>query len=884
MSKAKRKNPFIAVTLVAFVLSSSLFFTSADNRFFDIFLRILPSLTEDEKVFVLTLDDDSMALAGGFPFRREVYGDIVILLKELGVREIVFDLSFLDESALRFDERYTADALGWFLASSFYRLNEAAAAAVDRIGPDASQIDRALAQRNIRTASQIARDELAASVPYLGRDVDEYFARTLAFSGRSWLTLTFFPPEVLRGDAEFNTDPEIDRFLAEYIALENVVSRGDRRTPEMVGVMPAIHKLLTRARGAGFVNAGPDRDGLRRRVDLLLRYQGNYYGQLTLTAMQERLGFTSIEVTNRRITLKNDDGVLLRIPRAQDGSVLLKWPKKNFDDYNMMSLLELIQHTQIESQFMLNITEMENWGFFFYSEEPLTPWDYYLIEQEIRQEAFANNAAGGDEWLFARQNFHRAIEGFLFGPYEEEILFDVGDDLEFAEYVQELFRVSRDQFARMAEIRENASVLYGSFSVIGSDATSMTDHGLITFQENYPNVGSYAVMANMLLAGEFLSDAPRFVSAIIALLYALLIGFFISRFETHKSIITGILSLLLLSGSFAAFFLITRIYIGFSVPLITTALTFVSLIAIKFLTASREKAFLHNAFSRYLAPEIISDIINDPSKLNLGGEKRVMTAIFTDIKGFSTISEKVDPQQLVTLLNRYLTTMSNIVMRNLGTIDKYIGDAIVAFFGAPIYHEDHAVLACRSAVAMKEAEIEINKMVKEENLSPMQLFTRIGINTGEMVVGNMGAENKMDYTIMGNAVNLTARLEGVNTQYRTRGILLSEYTREKIGDEFLLRRLDRVRVVGINTPLRLYELLGIKEKATQAEIDAVEQWEKTLDLYEKQQFTAALETFKSLQQANPQDNVAGLYIERCEGYIKEPPPADWDAVRNLTEK
>ena len=136
MSKAKRKNPFIAVTLVAFVLSSSLFFTSADNRFFDIFLRILPSLTEDEKVFVLTLDDDSMALAGGFPFRREVYGDIVILLKELGVREIVFDLSFLDESALRFDERYTADALGWFLASSFYRLNEAASAAVDNIGPE----------------------------------------------------------------------------------------------------------------------------------------------------------------------------------------------------------------------------------------------------------------------------------------------------------------------------------------------------------------------------------------------------------------------------------------------------------------------------------------------------------------------------------------------------------------------------------------------------------------------------------------------------------------------------------------------------------------------------------------------------------------------------
>jgi len=363
-----------------------------------------------------------------------------------------------------------------------------------------------------------------------------------------------------------------------------------------------------------------------------------------------------------------------------------------------------------------------------------------------------------------------------------------------------------------------------------------------------------------------------------------LVCYLLSRFETHISIITGICSLVFLSCFFVIFFITTKIYIGFAVPLIATALTFISLVTFKFLTASREKAFLHSAFSRYLAPEIITDIINDPTKLNLGGEKRVMTAIFTDIRSFSTISEKIDPQQLVKLLNLYLTRMSNIVMWNLGTIDKYIGDAIVAFFGAPIYHENHAILACRSAVAMKEAEKEINKMVIEENLSPLQLFTRIGINTGEMVVGNMGAENKMDYTIMGNAVNLTARLEGVNTQYRTGGILISEYTREQIGDEFLLRKLDRVRVVGINTPLRLYELLNLKEKATDAEITAVQHWEKNLELYEKQQFPQALQGFKSLQQVNPDDNVAGLYIERCEGYIKEPPPPEWHAVRNLTEK
>jgi adenylate cyclase len=177
----------------------------------------------------------------------------------------------------------------------------------------------------------------------------------------------------------------------------------------------------------------------------------------------------------------------------------------------------------------------------------------------------------------------------------------------------------------------------------------------------------------------------------------------------------------------------------------------------------------YTAFSRYLSPVIINELIADPGKLNLGGEKRIMTAMFTDLQGFSSISEQLDPVQVVRLLNRYLTTMSAVIMENMGTIDKYEGDAIIAFFGAPVYREDHAALACRSALGIKKAEQALNAVIISEGLSSAPLFTRIGINTGEMVVGNMGAENKMDYTIMGNAVNLASRLEGVNKQYHPGG-------------------------------------------------------------------------------------------------------------------
>jgi adenylate cyclase len=317
----------------------------------------------------------------------------------------------------------------------------------------------------------------------------------------------------------------------------------------------------------------------------------------------------------------------------------------------------------IELAFIQNIAMMNDSGFFHYWDETMNPWEHYLAAEEIRQSAFDNNEAASPEWIQARKGFFQSSGKFFKGLYEEYILADVGDDPEIAEFVRDLFSVSRDQFNRMDEIRNGTAILHDSFVVIGSDATSMTDNGLITFQEHYPNVGSYAVIANMLLSGEFLNDAPWFISAIIALLYALLIGFFVSRLETHISIITGMSGILLLCTSFVVFFVLTKTYIGIAVPLAATSLVFISLMVTKFLTASHEKAFLHNAFSRYLAPDVITDIINNPDKLNLGGEKREMTAIFTDIRGFSTISEQLDPTQLVKLLNRYLTAMSNIIRR-----------------------------------------------------------------------------------------------------------------------------------------------------------------------------------------------------------------------------
>jgi class 3 adenylate cyclase len=292
---------------------------------------------------------------------------------------------------------------------------------------------------------------------------------------------------------------------------------------------------------------------------------------------------------------------------------------------------------------------------------------------------------------------------------------------------------------------------------------------------------------------------------------------------------------------------------------------------------------LKNAFSRYLSPVVVDEIIQDPSRLTLGGEKREMTVIFTDIQSFSTITEQLEPARLVSLLNLYLSTMSNIISDNLGTIDKYVGDAVVAFFGAPLRQENHAILACRSALQIKEAEKILNRRILEERLSSLPLFTRIGINTGLMVVGNMGSENKLNYTVMGSAVNLASRLEGVNKLYRTGGILISEYTRDQIGDEFVCRTLDRVRVVGISTPVRIYEITGFRATASAADGGRAAAWENAMALFEGWRFTEAEKVFSSIASADPSDETAKIYLARCREFITAP-PGNWDGVNNLTQK
>jgi class 3 adenylate cyclase len=294
-------------------------------------------------------------------------------------------------------------------------------------------------------------------------------------------------------------------------------------------------------------------------------------------------------------------------------------------------------------------------------------------------------------------------------------------------------------------------------------------------------------------------------------------------------------------------------------------------------------SYLQKAFSTYLSGEVVQDIMADPSRLQLGGSKRQMTAVFTDIENFSSMAEELDPEDLVRLLNIYLTGLSDVILEQRGTIDKYVGDAIIAFFGAPLKIPDHALRACTSAVLMKRYEQTLGREFCENHLRPVPLPTRIGINTGSMVVGNMGSQRKMNYTIMGNAVNIASRLEGLNKMYGT-WILASEDTVREIGDTFLTRRLDRVRPVGIHTPIQVYELIDFSEAVTERQRGTVEAFHEALDLFEKRDWAAAEAGFQKILDLSPRDSPSHVFLERCGNNRRNPPPPDWDGVFELHSK
>jgi class 3 adenylate cyclase/CHASE2 domain-containing sensor protein len=289
----------------------------------------------------------------------------------------------------------------------------------------------------------------------------------------------------------------------------------------------------------------------------------------------------------------------------------------------------------------------------------------------------------------------------------------------------------------------------------------------------------------------------------------------------------------------------------------------------------KDKRRIKSAFSKYVAPDVVEGLVADPSRLKLGGEKREISVLFSDLAGFTSLSETMDPQELLSLLNEYLDAMVDIVHEESGTLDKYIGDAIMALYGAPNSLADHAARACRTAVRMQRRLAELDAMWREQGRPALHM--RIGINTGTPVVGNIGGEKRFDYTALGDSVNLAARLEPACKTYGV-DIMISEATRVHAGDAIVVRELDLLAVYGKAQPVPVYHLMGLAGDDTGPLADLRRHYHDGLAAYRRRDFDLATSYFRAALELEPADGPSALYLQRCRDYMLNPPPADWDFV------
>jgi len=450
-------------------------------------------------------------------------------------------------------------------------------------------------------------------------------------------------------------------------------------------------------------------------------------------------------------------------------------------------------------------------------------------------------------------------------------------------------------------------ILKDKLVFIGATEIGIYDARSTPFDASFPGVEIHATVAGNIIDGRYLikNNLTKGLDMILLFVMPLLLVLLLMRaqgtFIGFTILLAFVFLHLFLNYIFFARFklILSALYPGLSL-----AFAYIFFEGYRNLVIERRSRYLRRAFSSYVSPALVAEILHNPDKLKLGGENRIITVLFSDIRGFTTLSEKTTPEMLVSLLNEYLSPMTQIVMDERGTLDKYIGDAIMAIFGAPLDVPDHSKRACISALHMLEKLEKLNQEWHGKGWPHISIG--IGINSGEAIVGNMGADVRFDYTAIGDTVNLASRLEGLNKLYGT-GIIISKSTLEDINsseppvvspstlrqssglrtgkDEpsFLVRELDLVQVKGKNEPIAIFELLGLDNKDSK-KIEIVSLFNEALNLYREQRFQKAKEAFSEILETFPGDDPSTLYIKRCTDYIDHPPPPEWDGVYIAKEK
>lgn len=483
-------------------------------------------------------------------------------------------------------------------------------------------------------------------------------------------------------------------------------------------------------------------------------------------------------------------------------------------------------------------------------------------------------------------------QGFRYVPFSQVIddsTFKTKDEIELETDINAFDEGMKSLF-------KNKIVLVGSVMAEERDYHNVPIANIEGGKKNYTmnGVEIHATAIQNVIDGNFITvlDPSLEMALILALSLVTFLGLW--RFRQIKlrhvwilEIISFVIVLLLIAGIFElaiVLFSSSSILMNIVNPSLAVVLAYFGTAVYQYLTEREQKSMIKGVFGHYLNPAVVNILVNDPDKAKLGGDRRELTIFFSDIASFTTISEHYhkDPEGLVVLLNEYLDEMTSIVLKYDGTLDKYEGDALMAFWGAPLPQKDHALRTCYAALDMQKRLSELRPKWKKEGKP--ELSARCGVNTGTVIVGNMGGKDRFDYTVIGDSVNLASRLEGANKQYQSQ-IMISDFTFGHVKGKVVTRELDLIQVKGKTEPVKVYELLGKTGMTlTDNQKQSLELYHEGLKLYRERKWEEAIAYFNQAFSLDETCYVAQIYAQRAGLYQINPPPDEWNGVFVMTTK
>ena len=697
-------------------------------RTFDTFQLIDPRVKTARPVTIIDIDEKSLAKLGQWPWPRTRIADMIINLTRLGAVVIAFDIVFAEP------DRLNTDAV----ADTIRYLDEVTRAKL----------------RALPSNDQIFADAIRRSRVVLGE------------SGLPEVLSAFDKSLPVTGLAMLGEQPQ--RFLLDF-----------------PGLLRNIHALEEAAAGRGLFSIKPERDGIVRRVPMLMQAQGTVLPSLSFEILRVVTSTRTILVKSEKSGLKSVAVSGLELPTDLNGRLWLHFAHRDPSIY--ISALD-------------------------------------VLDESVAPAAIA-----------------------------------------------------------------------GKLVLIGTSAAGLNDIKSTPVDPAVPGVEVHAQVLESALTRSLLSQ-PNY-GIVVELCAAILLGILVIAFAPLLGPITlvavGALFASLLIGTSWYFYAKHRMLIDFTYPLLSTTAIYLTLIFTSFVREQAQRRQIRSAFGQYLSPALIEQLAQSPEKLVLGGEQREMTIMFSDVRGFTTISEsyKNDPQGLTALMNRFLTPLTNAILDRKGTIDKYMGDAIMAFWNAPLDDKQHQLHACEAAIDMLERIDVLNQEraieAKESGQTFIPLNVGVGLNTGVCVVGNMGSDLRFDYSVLGDSVNLASRLEGQSKEYGF-PIIVGSKTALAVKDKFAILELDFIMVKGKKEPEVIYAVAGREETAHSARFQRLRNLTiEMLACYRSRDWDGALgaiERGRRTDEAGALELLYNLYEARIQGYQNKPPPEDWNGAFALLTK